>query len=126
MPSRKRSIRQPAIVQAFAQRLREIRGAKEMTQRDLAAKAEVTLTYISRLEAGGAAPGIDLLERLAQALEIELAELLPPPVHPKSQDAHRKHVKELFDVMLAKAGQETLVMLEAMLSRLLEAPTAKR
>ena len=67
MPARKRRIKHASIVDAFAQALARCALSRQMTQRDLADRANVTLSYISRLEAGGAAPGIDLLERLAQA-----------------------------------------------------------
>jgi transcriptional regulator with XRE-family HTH domain len=125
MPGKKPTVRQAAIVTAFAERLREIRSARGMTQRDLATKAEVTFSYISRLEAGGAAPGIDLLERLAQALGIEVVELLPS-TPAKTADAQRKQVKELFDALLHKAGQETLTMLGSFLSKMAESPAARR
>jgi transcriptional regulator with XRE-family HTH domain len=36
-----------------------------MSQAELASQAEVTTNYISRLEEGGAAPGIDPVTRLA-------------------------------------------------------------
>ena len=41
-----------------------------MTQRDLADKANVTFTYISRLEAGASAPGIDTVDQIAKALQV--------------------------------------------------------
>jgi transcriptional regulator with XRE-family HTH domain len=122
---KKRPIKQAAIVSAFAKRLREIRAAKEMTQLDLAEKSDVTFTYVSRLEAGGATPGLDLMERLAKALGVELSELLPPtPL--KSADSKRKQLTEQFQVLLHKSGDETLDMLGSLLARLAEASGSKR
>src|SRR5262245_58076614 len=54
---RKVHIEHDEIVQLFAQRLREARNAVGMTQTELARQAGVTGTYVSRLEAAGAAPG---------------------------------------------------------------------
>src|SRR5262245_41013882 len=100
MPGRKRRIKHGAIVEAFAERLRLLRLARGMTQRDLAARANVTLSYISRLESGGAAPGIDLLERLAVALQVQLTDLLPEPAKTPSLEAQRLKLREQFSGLL--------------------------
>ncbi len=126
MPRGRRTVRQADIVRAFAERLRGTRQAKGMTQRELAAKAHVTFSYVSRLEAGGAAPGIDLLERLADALGVAAADLLPPPRSTGGPEAARGRVKDLFEAALARAGPETVSMLEALLARLAESPAMKR
>ena len=110
-------------MQAFAERLKALRAARNMTQRELATKAQVTFSYISRLEAGGAAPGIDLLQKLAQALDANVADLLPGP---EASEVSRDDVKELFDALLPKAGPETLSMLAMILARLAEAPATRR
>lgn len=126
MPSRKRRVRHAAIVQTFAERLRSLRTSRDMTQRDLAHHAHVTLSYISKLEAGGAAPGIDLVERLAHALRVSLTELLPEPFLEKAREGRVEQVKRLFDAVLRKSGPESLSMLALFLERLLESPAASR
>lgn len=125
MPSGKRTVRQAGIVQAFAERLRGTRQARGMTQRDLADKSHVTVTYISRLEAGASAPGIDTLDQLARALQVNVVDLLPP-VPAEGIETHRQRVRGLFEPVVVKAGPETLAMLEAMLTRLAESKTANR
>src|SRR5947209_13919535 len=120
MPSKKRRVRQAAIVPAFAERLKGTRLARGLTQRDLAERAHVTFSYISRLEAGGAAPGIDLLEKLAEALNATITDLLPPAVQSEGAAAPRDEVKVLFETVLSKAGSETLGLLKVLLSRLAE------
>ena len=126
MANKKRNVRHAGIVRAFAERLRGTRLAKGMTQRDLAEQADVTFSYISRLEAGGAAPGLDLLERLAQALKVNITDLLPPSASKPTADIYREHVKTLFDSVLPRIGQETLSMLELLLARLAESPATSR
>jgi transcriptional regulator with XRE-family HTH domain len=126
MPARKRRIRHAPIVQAFAERLKATRMSRQMTQRELAGSADVTVSYISKLEAGGAAPGIDLLERLATALQVNLSDLLPTPSAPATVVAYREQVKELIDSVVAKAGTETLSMLTLLLTRLSESPASTR
>jgi len=77
MAKRTVPIRHPRIVHRFAARLRELRLARGMTQAYLAGRASVTPNYLGRLEGAGAAPGIDLVERLAVALGTTMADLLP-------------------------------------------------
>lgn len=123
MPSKKRSLKHASIVQAFAERLKAVRTARGLTQRELADRAHITFSYVSRLEAGGAAPGIDLLQRLAEALGAKVAELLPASDGPA---ADREQLRQRFAVLVSKAGPETLGMLEAFLDRLADSPTVTR
>jgi transcriptional regulator with XRE-family HTH domain len=118
-----RPIKQSEIVRFFAERLRNLRQSRGMTQRELADRAHITLSYISKLEAAGAAPGIDLLERLAGALETEVAAFLPAIQQPSVTQAE---LKRLFDLTLRNAGDETLVMLHLFLIRLADSPSTKR
>ena len=59
MPSRKRPIQQAEVVKRFARRLREVRLSRGMTQAALARQAHVTVSYMWRLESGGAVYPID-------------------------------------------------------------------
>src|SRR5690242_20080263 len=122
MAGGKRTVRQAGIVQAFAERLKAIRTACGLTQRDLADKAHLTLTYISRLEAGASAPGIDTLDQLARALQVAATELLPTAAAASSVEAQREQVRRLFEAVLSRAGPDTLSMLHALLSRVAESP----
>src|SRR4051794_29146148 len=65
------------IVRRFAQQLRSVRTSCGMSQADLASKAEITPTYVSRLESAKVAPGIDLVAKLAGALGVTPGDLLP-------------------------------------------------
>jgi PAS domain S-box-containing protein len=56
-------------VVTFGQRLRELRNARGMTQRELAAKTAISFTYLSKLETGvRSAPKKKLILALAKAL----------------------------------------------------------
>ena len=125
MPTRKRRIKQAPVIEAFAKRLKEVRTACGMTQKGLAEKAHVTLSYVSKLEAGGAAPGLDLLERLAESLGVTISELLPRPVAVDVAD-QRKSLQLRFEALVSKSGEETISMLNSLLMRLGEAPTIGR
>jgi transcriptional regulator with XRE-family HTH domain len=54
------------------QKLRELKG---LSQQDLAAKCNFEKSNMSRLEAGRVNPTLSTLEKVANALEITLAEL---------------------------------------------------
>jgi transcriptional regulator with XRE-family HTH domain len=120
MPTRRSGIRHAEIVRLFAARLRELRTARGMTQGELARQAVVTLSYVSRLENGGAAPGIDLVARLAEALGTTVADLLPSQTPPDTADVLRQRARRLFDGLLPKADRETLQLLVPFLARISE------
>jgi transcriptional regulator with XRE-family HTH domain len=57
--------------------IQRLRDNKNMTQRDLAAKAKVTPGYIAQLEMGMRKnPSLDVLKRIAKALSVPVTELL--------------------------------------------------
>jgi transcriptional regulator with XRE-family HTH domain len=59
-----------------ASQVREIRRARHLSQRQLAARMEVPRTYISKIENGKAIPTLGSLERLADALEVDVCQLV--------------------------------------------------
>jgi len=59
-----------------ATQVREIRRARHLSQRQLAARMEVPRTYISKIENGKAIPTLGSLERLAAALEVNVCQLV--------------------------------------------------
>jgi transcriptional regulator with XRE-family HTH domain len=69
----------PASAEAGLQvagQVRDIRRARHLSQRQLAARMQVPRTYISKIENGKAIPTLGSLERLAQALEVEVCHLV--------------------------------------------------
>jgi transcriptional regulator with XRE-family HTH domain len=120
MAKRKRRIEHAEVVRLFAARLRELRHSRGLTQAELARQAHVTTSYIGRLEAGGAAPGIDLLDRLAKALGTTGQDLLPAVPSPDTLAVLREQAQRLFASLLQAADRETLLMLNPLLARLNE------
>lgn len=57
-------------------RLRTIREQKGVTQKDLAAKLEMSQAYLCNLEQGKANVSLHTLRRLAKALKVRVADLL--------------------------------------------------
>ena len=121
MPQRKKIIRHDEIVARFAQRLRELRLARGMSQAELARQAQVTTNYISRLEGGGAAPGIDLAARLAAALGVPVADSLPTTPVLDDLAVTRQQAKKLFEDLLRREDPAVLLLLTQLLARLSEA-----
>jgi transcriptional regulator with XRE-family HTH domain len=64
----------------FAANMRRLRNARGLSQEALAHEAGVNRSYLARIEAGRPYVGLDIIGRLAEALEVEPAELvrLPP------------------------------------------------
>jgi transcriptional regulator with XRE-family HTH domain len=63
----------------FAANMRRLRNERGMSQEALANLADVNRSYLARLEAGWHYVGLELIEKLAEALEVEPAELLKLP-----------------------------------------------
>jgi len=61
--------REPAL---FADKVREAMALRQLTQGQLAIKADVSQPHISRILAGENIPAIDIAARLARALEVSL------------------------------------------------------
>jgi len=65
--------------EAFATNLRRLRHARGLSQDDLAYEAEVSRSYLSQLEKGSFYASLKIIGRLAEALDVEPAELLKLP-----------------------------------------------
>jgi transcriptional regulator with XRE-family HTH domain len=59
-----------------ASQVRELRRARHLSQRQLAGRMLVPRTYISKIENGKAIPTLGSLERLANALGVEMRQLV--------------------------------------------------
>ncbi len=63
----------------FGRRLREVRQARGLSQEELAFKAGLHRTYVSSAERGKRNVGLVNIERLAQALDIDIGDLFGRP-----------------------------------------------
>ena len=69
-------VRQQGISSTFGPLVKKRRLAKKLSQEALAEKADVHPTYIGLLERGQRVPGIDVAERIANALGLKLSQLV--------------------------------------------------
>lgn len=65
--------------QRIAERVRELRAAKELSLDALASKSGVSRSMISLVERGESSPTAVVLEKLAAGLDVSLASLFDPP-----------------------------------------------
>lgn len=90
----------------FGQKIRQLRKARTLSQRDLAERVRVSFTYISKIENGhldfGDYPSEELILRIAKALEADTDELLL--LAKKIPEHLRRRVFERPEVFLALAG----------------------
>jgi transcriptional regulator with XRE-family HTH domain len=73
------------IRQIFAINLRRQRQAKGLSQEALAHLADIDRTYVSSLERCVYAAGIDVVDKLAKAMDVEAADLLRRPARRRSR-----------------------------------------
>lgn len=65
----------------FARRLRQVRKQQALSQEVLADRSGLHRTYVGAVERGERNISIDNMERLAQALQVPLTDLLQDPPH---------------------------------------------
>jgi transcriptional regulator with XRE-family HTH domain len=106
----------------FGERIRELRKAKNLTLRDLAAKVKVNFTYLSKIENHkldfGDYPGEGLIRKLAKVLGADedelllLAEKIPDDIRKRvvqRPDAFRKFASlddKTIDKLLEELGDD--------------------
>lgn len=67
--------------------LRTSRSGPRVTQEDLAAKAEISVSFLSMIERGERAPHLETLAKLAVALQVPITELFSFDSDPDKVDA---------------------------------------
>jgi len=87
----------------LGQRLRKIRRARNLSMRDLAARADVSHTAISKIERGTISPSVAILKKLALPLGISVTALI--------DDGHSAGGQTFFsreDLTIARLGLHTI------------------
>jgi transcriptional regulator with XRE-family HTH domain len=57
--------------ESFGKKIAELRTVKRINQEELAERAGITQSNLSRIEKGKYNPGLDILQRIADALDME-------------------------------------------------------
>ena len=89
------------IKETFARNLRENRRKCGLTQEQLAEKAEVSTHYIALIELARNIPKVETIERLANALNVEIYELFIVPLSStiEMKKYHEAIISELKDIV---------------------------
>jgi transcriptional regulator with XRE-family HTH domain len=64
------------LVNRFAGNVRKLRSKKKLSQKILADKIGISVSYVSMLERGQRSPPLDMLEKVAKALGVTPISLL--------------------------------------------------
>ena len=103
----------------IADRLRQLREAKKLSQGDIEKRTGLLRCYISRVENGHTVPAVETLEKFARALELPLYHLMfdgdEPPAVPKSANAGK--IDSLESSRQGKTLMRKLVPLLAKMSQ---------
>lgn len=87
-----------ALRRRLGMRIRRLRRAHLLTQEELAARADTDPKYLGAVERGQANIGLDKIEKLARALDVDATELLSPdePATDASVDRFVRRASALF------------------------------
>jgi transcriptional regulator with XRE-family HTH domain len=72
--------------QRFATNLRRIRHERKLSQERLARDSEVDRVYLSRVERAVTYVGLEIVEKLANILDVDPAEFFRRPAKPMPED----------------------------------------
>jgi transcriptional regulator with XRE-family HTH domain len=64
------------LLTRFAENVRRLRSKEKLSQKALADKAHVSVSYVSMLERGQRSPPLETIEKMARALRVTPAALL--------------------------------------------------
>jgi transcriptional regulator with XRE-family HTH domain len=66
-----------SIQSRFGEHLRKVRAARHISQEELAHRAGLHRTYVSSVERGERNVTLETIEKLAKALNVSMAKLMP-------------------------------------------------
>lgn len=97
----------------LGQRIKELRAARNMSQEQLAERAGVNVTYLSSVERGKENPTLDMLEKIADALKVELVDLFNFTWLGMNERDLKKKLKTMVDTSDLDGLRELLAMMKA-------------
>lgn len=72
-------MQKPFTVQDFGKRLRELRKARGFSQEGFALQVNLDRTYVGGIERGERNPGLKVILRIADTLDVAVADLFETP-----------------------------------------------
>jgi len=101
----------------YMEELREIRKVRGLSQRALAAEADVDKLTIIRAEQGKTHPHAETLEKLAKTLQVSVADLLQPPYEKMDLEQLAVEGEKLRQYMIEATEKGDMSRLDLLLSR---------
>jgi len=83
--------------------IRFFRAHRQLSQADLAEKANISITFLSNIERGNKWPYPETLSHLAESLQVDVYELFKPEIIP--DDEHRQLFSRFCADITAKVNQ---------------------
>ncbi len=87
----------------IGKRIKELRKLKGLSQEQLSEKAEITPNYLSRIERGTENPTLDMLIKLAIALDIDMVEMFD-----FGHKKNKRELKTILNTFIKEADDEKL------------------
>ncbi len=100
----------------FGAALRQWRKRRQLTQEQLAEKSTLSYKFIGEVERGQGNPTLETMVRLADALEVELSDMLGAESGSKKSAEYRMSERDLHVVRDAAASIEALELLVGQLT----------
>lgn len=96
--------------QSIGARVRHYRKQNVLSQEELAERAETSRVYISNIERGEAAPSLEVLLSIANALSVSADDLLAGNL----LSANTNSTEEEMDILFDCSQEESRILLESM------------
>ncbi len=97
----------------LGRRVKELRGERGMSQEQLAERMGANVSYISSVERARENPTVDFLEKLADALEVDLVDLVNFTWLGMRERDLRKKLKAIVDKADLERLREMLAVMKA-------------
>ena len=94
----------------IGERLRTVRLARNLSQRDIEKRTGLSRCYISRVENGHTVPLIETLEKMARALEVPLYQLLYEVDERPLQPLNTPREMKVDDSLWGNAGKSARIL----------------
>ena len=98
------------LIKGLGEKLRTTRRERNLTQQQLGDLSDLSYKYIGEIERAEKNPSIDVLNRIADALKIDLLELIDvsPPKAASKEDEARKALIARIEKVLEKLDLDQL------------------
>lgn len=99
----------------LGKRIRYLRRLGDLSQEDLAEKAGVSHKYLGEIERGKANLTIDIADKIATALNIEMTDLFD-----YNHEVGRQELKKEIDTLIREAGEDEIQKIYRVLKSILK------